>query len=173
MYQEEIKIPEDRIAVLIGKKGSEKKLLEKKTNTTIEISSGGDVVIKGEDNFKVFLTKNIVQAIARGVNPDIAIKLLNENCYLEIINIQDFIGKSKKKQLRLKSRVIGTKGKARHNIEKPSCQIDGNICDSCGICVNLLNCPALSKGYDSYAINEILCVGCGVCAQVCPKGAIK
>jgi len=53
------------------------------------------------------------------------------------------------------------------------CHIDPKACDFCGICVNLLYCPALTKGEDSYAINEVLCIGCGVCAQVCPKDAIS
>ncbi len=119
MFQEELKIPKDRIAVLIGKKGSTKRKLQKYSNTKIKINSEeGEVVISGEENLKVFLTKNIIKAIARGFNPDTAINLLRDNMYLEIINIPDFSKKSKKGLHRRKSRVIGTEGKARRNIER-------------------------------------------------------
>ena len=46
-----------------------------------------------------------------------ALNLVDENYCLEIVNIKDFTGKSKKKLLRIKARVIGTQGKARKLIE--------------------------------------------------------
>jgi ribosomal RNA assembly protein len=116
---EELKIPKERIAVLIGEKGQAKRKLQKLTNTKIVVSSKeGEVSIEGEDNFNIFLTTNIVKAIGRGFNPEIAIKLLKEDYVLEMINIRDFAGKSKKQEERIKSRVIGTKGKARVTLEK-------------------------------------------------------
>jgi len=118
MYMNELKIPRERVAILIGKKGADKKKLEKKTNTKINVGKEGDVEVSAEDNFDVFLTCNIIKAIARGFNPDIALTLLDEENCLEIINIIEEIGKSKKKLIRMKSRVIGTKGKAKHNIER-------------------------------------------------------
>jgi indolepyruvate ferredoxin oxidoreductase alpha subunit len=48
-------------------------------------------------------------------------------------------------------------------------------CDGCGYCINHFECPALvyhddpDKKYVS--IDPILCVSCGVCLNVCPKGA--
>ena len=116
---EELKIPQERIAVLIGEKGQAKRKLQKLTNTKIVVSSKeGEVSIEGEDNFNIFLTTNIVKAIGRGFNPETAIKLLKENYVLEMINIRDFAGKSKKQEERIKSRVIGTKGKARVTLER-------------------------------------------------------
>ena len=44
--------------------------------------------------------------------------LLNEEYRLEIINIQDFTKKSKKKFVRIKARLIGKQGKARKVLEK-------------------------------------------------------
>ncbi len=119
MYEEELRIPKRRIAVLIGEKGATKRKLEKHTYTRIEVDSEeGNIRIFGEDNFKIFITKNIVRAIGRGFNPVIAMKLVSENTYFENINIADFAGKSKKKLYRLRSRVIGTKGKSRMTIER-------------------------------------------------------
>ena len=115
---EELKIPKERIAVLIGEKGATKRKIQKLTETKITISSKeGDVVIDGEDSYKLFITQNIVKAIARGFNPNIALKLLKEDYTFDMISIQDFAGKSKKQEERIKSRVIGKEGKARRTLE--------------------------------------------------------
>ena len=50
--------------------------------------------------------------------------------------------------------------------------IDKEECDSCGVCVNLLYCPALIKGEHSYTIDQAICSGCGICAQICTKNSI-
>ena len=115
----ELKIPKERIAVLIGNNGSNKKDLEIKCGVKIDINSDdGDVFVSSEDSFKAYISMQILKAISRGFNPDVAKLLLNENYILEVIKITDFSGKSKLKQKRLKGRVIGVDGKARKTIEK-------------------------------------------------------
>ena len=117
--QEEVKIPKERIAILIGEKGSTKRKIQTKTHTKIQVNSHeGDVVITGENSLEVLNAKTIIKAIARGFTPKIALKLLNDELILEIINIKDFSGKSKKSEERLKSRIIGTGGKARRTLER-------------------------------------------------------
>lgn len=116
--EEEIRIPKERIAVLIGEKGATKKYIQKKTGTKISVNSEeGNIKITSEDSFNVFLTLQIIKAIGRGFNPDIALILLKEDTQLEIINIKDLLGPSKKTQERVKARIIGTKGKARRTLE--------------------------------------------------------
>ncbi len=118
-YVQEIKIPKERIAVLIGKKGEIKKGIEKSTGTKIKIDSDeGDVLITSSDNLKAYETKMIIQAIGRGFSPENAALLLSEENTLEIIDIADFTGKSKKKMLRVRGRIIGTSGKAKKRIEE-------------------------------------------------------
>jgi indolepyruvate ferredoxin oxidoreductase alpha subunit len=39
-------------------------------------------------------------------------------------------------------------------------------------CINLLACPAMFLEGEEVRINEDLCTGCSVCAQVCPENAI-
>ena len=115
---EQLKIPKDRIPCLIGKYGKDKKQIEKLTSTKLKIDSKeGDIIIEGE-SLQCYISKNIIKTIPRGFNPKIALQLLNEDYCLEIINIEDFTRKSKKDAIRLKSRIIGTKGKARKMIEK-------------------------------------------------------
>lgn len=46
-------------------------------------------------------------------------------------------------------------------------------CDLCLECVNTFVCPALVYNEKKIHIDENMCVGCGVCAQICRKGAIK
>ena len=39
-------------------------------------------------------------------------------------------------------------------------------------CINLLACPAMYRADGKTMINEDLCIGCTVCAQICPENAI-
>ncbi len=117
-YSYEVKIPKERIAVLIGKKGSEKKELEEATSSKIEVDSKeGDVKVSGEDSLKIFALREVVKAIGRGFNPDIARLLLKQDYVLELIPVQDFVP-NKNHLERIKGRVIGAKGKSRDTIEK-------------------------------------------------------
>ena len=47
-------------------------------------------------------------------------------------------------------------------------------CVECNFCLERFECPALyhDEELGRTAVNQVLCVQCGVCLQVCPKGAI-
>jgi indolepyruvate ferredoxin oxidoreductase alpha subunit len=51
-------------------------------------------------------------------------------------------------------------------------------CDGCGFCIKHFECPALiyhegeEKDEKYVSIDPLLCTGCGVCLNVCPKGSI-
>jgi indolepyruvate ferredoxin oxidoreductase alpha subunit len=47
-----------------------------------------------------------------------------------------------------------------------------NKCKDHRDCINQLACPAMFLEEDRVAINENLCTGCSVCAQICPENAI-
>jgi len=116
-FRYELKIPKERIAVLIGVNGEVKKDIENSTNTKLDIDSKeGDVFISGKDAISLYKTREIVKAIGRGFNPDIAKFLLKTDYVLEIIDIEDYVS-GKKHVKRVKGRLIGTKGKARRTIE--------------------------------------------------------
>jgi TPP-dependent indolepyruvate ferredoxin oxidoreductase alpha subunit len=46
-------------------------------------------------------------------------------------------------------------------------------CNSCGVCVDVFGCPAISLTGERAEIDPTLCWGCGVCEQVCPFDAIR
>lgn len=117
-YSYELKIPEERVAVLIGKDGKTKKEIEDATDSELDISKEGDVIITGEDGLKLYTTQDIVKAIGRGFNPKTALLLLKTDYAFEMIDMKDVAGKSKNTMQRLKGRVIGKGGKAREEIER-------------------------------------------------------
>jgi indolepyruvate ferredoxin oxidoreductase alpha subunit len=51
--------------------------------------------------------------------------------------------------------------------------INQEKCVRCYTCVSKFSCPALSKEGGAVGIDRSLCIGCGGCAQVCPKQAIE
>ena len=113
----EVKIPRERIAVLIGTKGETKKLVEKKTNTKLKIDSEeGDVIIESKENIDAYNAQDVIKAIGRGFNPEIAISLTKESKCLEIIDMDDY-AKTKNHLARIKARIIGREGKVRKFIE--------------------------------------------------------
>ncbi len=122
----EIKIPKDRIAVLIGKSGETKKKIETEIHIKLNINSkDGDVTISGEDALELYTAREVVRAISRGFNPEYALLLLKSDYSFEVFNIIDYVGKNKNAILRLKGRIIGKDGKARRIIEELT---EANLC---------------------------------------------
>lgn len=120
-FSYELKIPQDRVAVLIGKSGEVKKSLEADTKTSIKVDSKeGDIFIYGTDALGLYTAREIIRAVGRGFNPEIAKLLLKQDYTFESISLSEFTGKSKNTLLRLKGRVIGKDGKSRRLIEELS-----------------------------------------------------
>ncbi len=117
-----VKIPEERVGVLVGTNGDVKKRLEEKTGTTIDIDSeSGDVTIddsKAEDPILVLKCADMVKAMGRGFSPEKAMNLLSDDVYFTLIDIRDFVGKEKKHIRRVRGRIIGQRGKTRRLIEE-------------------------------------------------------
>lgn len=54
---------------------------------------------------------------------------------------------------------------------KPA-QIEESKCIQCKKCIRTLGCPAIMLQDGKVQIEQALCTGCGLCAQVCPTAAI-
>lgn len=116
-FSYDLKIPKDRVAVLIGKNGETKKEIEESTKTHLDIDSKeGDVIISGDEAIDLFAVREMIRAIGRGFNPDTARLLLKQDYAFEMISLNDY-SKQKTHLLRLKGRVIGQDGKSRKTIE--------------------------------------------------------
>lgn len=114
-----MKVPMQRVAVIIGKEGQKKKELEELMKCELEIDSKeGDITIICEDAIQVYNNSLVVKAIARGFNPDKAVLLLNDSYLLEILELNDY--SSETQYPRLRARVIGTKGSTRSILEEKS-----------------------------------------------------
>ncbi|MBU2559516.1 KH domain-containing protein [archaeon] len=118
---EYLRIPKKRIGVLIGKEGATKREIEDRLQVKIELDAEeGTVRVEniGEDVLAEWKTRDIIKAIGEGMNPQKAMKLRSDDYVLEIIELEDIVGRSKKTLERQKARIIGTKGKARRAVEE-------------------------------------------------------
>lgn len=119
-----IRIPAERIAVLIGKHGMTKSMIEESCLVTLDIDSdSGEIMISdnGEpDKIRPFKAVEIVSAIGRGFSPENAMTLLDGENTLHIVDLREFAGKSPSQVERIKGRIIGEGGRARRNMESLS-----------------------------------------------------
>lgn len=117
-----IKIPEERVGVLIGPDGSMKKLIEEKSKTLLEIDSeSGTVTVESsEDPLMVMRVSDLVRAIGRGFSPERALAILDdEMLMLDVMDLSKMVG-TKSDMARLKGRIIGKDGKTREIMERLS-----------------------------------------------------
>jgi ribosomal RNA assembly protein len=125
-FQYLIKVPDDRIGVLIGKNGKVKSEIEEKCKVQLEInSSSGDVVVSSLyeplSEMQPFKAIEIISAISKGFSPQRANLLLrDEDLIFQIIDLKEYAGKSSNTMDRIKGRIIGQAGKSRRTIEELS-----------------------------------------------------
>ena len=123
-FEKLIRIPEDRVGVLIGKSGATKSKIEKTCSVKLDIDSkNGEVEVLGnvaDEKFQVFKALEIVTAVGRGFSPEKAMRLLKGENTLHVINLREFGGKTPEQLERFKGRIIGDGGKARTNMENLS-----------------------------------------------------
>jgi len=110
-----VKIPEERVKVLLNRVED----LERAGDIRIEATAEEGVAISSKDPIAEWKAVDVVKAIGRGFEPDIAMRLFSDEYVLRIIALKDIFEKENQRK-RVKSRIIGTKGKTRSTIEEVS-----------------------------------------------------
>ena len=117
------RVPLDRVGVLIGENGQVIRDLMRRTMTIIRVDSqNGTVVIEPESPnvlpINLLKAQDFIKAIAYGFSPERALRVLDEDQILLVIDLKQKVGPSPNHITRVKGRIIGEKGKARKIIEE-------------------------------------------------------
>ena len=126
MFVEPIaKIPKDRIAVLIGKGGSTRKMKEEACGGKLDIDSrSGEVSVDWSDSDADLVvqmkTPDVILAIGRGLSPKRAVNLLEDDIHLRMYDIREWVGRQPNQIRRMRSRLIGRNGLIRSRVEELS-----------------------------------------------------
>lgn len=119
-----VRIPKERVGVLIGPEGTTKKLIEDKLSVRLEVESeGGGVTLtlaeNAEDPTLLFKARDVVTAIGRGFSSEHASRLIRDDeAFLDVLDLRTVFGRSESDLRRVKGRIIGENGKTRMIIEE-------------------------------------------------------
>jgi len=118
-----VRVPKDRVGILIGPEGRVKQNIEERLNVKIDIDNEGSVNITlregASDPSQLLKAKDVVTAIGRGFSPDATYRLLrNEDEIFDMIDLRQIFGRSESDIKRIKGRIIGADGKTRRLIEE-------------------------------------------------------
>ena len=118
-----VRIPKERVGILIGPEGRVKQHIEEKLQVKLEVDSEGSVTIvlseKASDPSLLLKAKDVVTAIGRGFSPEVAFRLIrNEDDIFDLIDLRLIFGRSESDIKRIKGRIIGADGKTRKLIEE-------------------------------------------------------
>jgi ribosomal RNA assembly protein len=121
-----VRIPKERVGVLVGADGKVKRHIEEKLGVELQVESesGGVTAVLNEeaaDPSLLFKAKDVVAAIGRGFSPEHAFRLIrDEDAIFDLIDLRDTFGRSASDIKRVKGRIIGMNGKTRRLIEELS-----------------------------------------------------
>jgi ribosomal RNA assembly protein len=119
-----LRIPAERVGVLIGPEGVTKKNIEERLLVKLEVNSEtGDVTIalseKATDPSLLFRAKDVITALGRGFSPEHAFRLVRDDeAILDVIDLRTVFGRSETDIKRVKGRIIGMNGKTRKIVEE-------------------------------------------------------
>ena len=118
-----VKVPPDRIGVLIGRGGEVLKTVMERTKTKITVDNVNCVVIiepatPATTPLDLMKAQEFVKAIAYGFSPERAMRVLDEDQVLVVIDLKQYVKPTANHLTRVKGRIIGEHGKARKNLEE-------------------------------------------------------
>ena len=118
-----IRIPQDRIGVVIGPSGETRRMLSERSGLPISVDSEANEVsfddkVAGADPLMVLKMRDIVRALGRGFSPEHAMRLFSDDVYFELMDIHEYTGKNKGRVRQVTARIVGSEGKTRRIIEE-------------------------------------------------------
>ncbi len=115
--REYLKVPKDRIGVIIGTGGTTKAQIEEKGEVKLDIDSSEGVVSVESESLGILRAIEVIEAIARGFSPEKAFRIFDDEMIgLEVIDVSKNAA-TQKELKRIMGRVIGKEGKTREAIE--------------------------------------------------------
>jgi ribosomal RNA assembly protein len=122
LYHETIRVPEDRVGVIVGRNGKVRRRVEQLTNVKIDVNSEGIVTITAPENTEdpvlAWKARDIIRAMARGFSPKNALSLIDDDARLLVISLREVVGSSQNQMKRVAGRIIGENGRTRRVIEE-------------------------------------------------------
>jgi len=118
-----VKIPPDRLGAVIGKKGEVKRMLMERLGVKITVDTENGVVIiepdaPGVRPDNIMKAAQVIRAISYGFPPEKAMRLLEDDQVLVVVDLKQIVGDAPNHLRRVKGRVIGEKGRARRTLEE-------------------------------------------------------
>jgi len=121
-FKETIRVPVERVGVIVGRNGNVRRRIQQLTNVTLDIDPEGSVTISSAggsgDPVLAWKARDIVRAIARGFSPKNALTLIDEDTMLLVISLREAVGTSPDQLKRVAGRIIGEHGRTRRAIEQ-------------------------------------------------------
>lgn len=114
-----VKVPYDRIGVIVGPGGSIKKAIESKSSAVLDIDSETGIVkiVSSKDPIDSMRAIDVITAIGRGFSPEKAFRLFEDDLtMLELMDLSKATSTPKELK-RVKGRIIGKEGRTRDIIE--------------------------------------------------------
>lgn len=122
-FERLVRIPTERVGVLIGRSGAVKSQIESACSVRLAVDgrTGEVTVLAAGDigRMQPFKAVEIVMSIGRGFSPQNAMRLLKGENTLHVMDLREF-GRSRGQLERIKGRLIGEGGRARRNMENLS-----------------------------------------------------
>jgi ribosomal RNA assembly protein len=115
-----VKVPQDRIGVLIGEGGETMREIERRAEVRLDIDSeSGSVAVDSVgDPVSGMVAPDIVRAVGRGFKPDAALSLLDNDLRMfDLIDLAEHT-RNKNDLQRQKGRLIGENGRTRELMEE-------------------------------------------------------
>jgi ribosomal RNA assembly protein len=115
-----VKVPQDRIGVLIGEGGETMREIERRAEVRLDIDSeSGSVAVDSVgDPVSGMVAPDIIRAVGRGFKPEAALSLLDDDLRMfELIDLAEHT-RNKNDLQRQKGRLIGENGRTRELMEE-------------------------------------------------------